>query len=131
MKPMVNELSRGDEHTRTPEEHLQQCMDGFDYYVTHTICRDKEELGTLLLALVKDYRDMLQDMCKSVFYNYVGEDDTQVVADNENTLTISVPQTTLLPAVNTLDVPRKVLREGAIYIQRDGHLYDIVGKQID
>ena len=131
MTLMVNELSRGDEDTRTPQEHLDSCMRGFDNYVTHTICRDNEELGELLLALVKEYRDMLYDMCKSVFFNYVGEDETQVVADNTNTLQIAPSTVTGISSQHSVFSIQKFVRDGQIYIQRNGHTYDIIGHQLD
>ena len=131
MTLLVNELSRGDEHTRTPEEHLQQCMDGFDHYITHTICRDNEELGPLLLVLVAEYRDMLQDMCKSVFFNYVGNDPTQVVPDNTNILQIDAPVTTKLQEINDMQPAEKVLKDGQLYIRQNNQLFDVVGKRVE
>ena len=131
MTLMVNELSRGDEDTRTPQEHLDACMAGFDNYVTHTICRDNEELGVVLLALVKEYRDMLYDMCKSVFFNYVGEDETMVVADNTNTLQIAPSTVTGISSQHSVFSIQKFVRDGQIYIQRNGHTYDIIGHQLD
>ena len=131
MTLMVNELSRGDEDTRTPQEHLDSCMRGFDNYVTHTICRDNEELGVVLLALVKEYRDMLYDMCHSVFFNYVGEDETMVVADNTNTLQIAPSTVTGISSQHSVFSIQKFVRDGQIYIQRNGHTYDIIGHQLD
>ena len=131
MTLMVNELSRGDEHTRTPQEHLDSCMAGFDHYVKHTICMDNEELGDLLLALVKEYRDMLEDMCRSVFFNYVGNDPTQVVPDNTNTLQIDAPVTTKLQEINDLQPAEKVLKDGQLYIRQNNQLFDVVGKRVE
>ena len=138
MTMMVNELSRGDENTRTPEEHTNACMTGFDAYLIDTICAvchwNEEMEATMpvaLLAAVKEYRDMLKDMCKSVFYNYVGEDDTQVVPDNTNTLQIAPPTSTAINSQSSTVNCQKILRDGVIYIQRGGHIYDIVGKQVD
>ena len=131
MTLMVNELSRGDEDTRTPQEHLDACMAGFDNYVTHTICRDNEELGELLLALVKEYRDMLYDMCKSVFFNYVGEDETQVVADNTNTLQIAPSTVTGISSQHSVFSIQKFVRDGQVVIIRNGKTYDVLGKELD
>ncbi len=131
MTLMVNELSLGDEHTRTPQAHLDSCMAGFDHYVRHTICVDNEELGDLLLTLVKEYRDMLNDMCHSVFYNYVGNDPTQVVPDNSNMLQIDAPVTTKIQEINDLQPAEKVLKDGQLYIRQNNQLFDVVGKRVE
>ncbi len=131
MTTMVNELSRGDEHTRNAAQNFQACLDGFDHYITQTICMGNDELATILLTLVTDYRNMLKAMCQSVFYNYVGEDETQVVADNTNTLQLTVPQVTSLQTTNNQLPTTKVLHNGTIRILRNGHTYDVLGKQLD
>ena len=131
MTLLVNELSRGDENTRDPEGHLETCMEGFDNYVKHTICKDNEELGAVLLVLVSEYRDMLEDMCKSVFFNYVGEDETQVVPDNTNTLQIAPSTVTGISSQHSEFSIQKIVRDGQVVIIRNGKTYDVLGKQLD
>lgn len=131
MTTMINELSRGDENTRQPAENLKACMDGVDAYVKDVVCGGNEELADVLQVLIAEYRTMLYSMCHSVFYNYVGEDATQVVPDNANTLTINVPVNTALDAVSNNPLSTKILNNGTIYILRNGHVYDVLGKQLD
>lgn len=131
MTTMVNELSLGDENTRQPDGNLKACMDGFDNYITQTICRGKEELGAVLKLLVAEYRIMLEDMCRSVFYNYVGEDPTQVVPDNTNTLQIDAPVTTVLQEINDQPTAEKVLKDGQLYIRQNNQLFDVVGNRVE
>ncbi len=138
MKTMVNELSEGDENTRQPEENLQACMDGFDTYLVDTICvlchRNAEmekSMTKIMLEVVKEYRDMLNDMCHSVFFNYVGNDPTQVVPDNTNILQIDAPVTTKLQEINDLQPAEKVLKDGQLYIRQNNQLFDVVGKRVE
>lgn len=138
MTTMVNELSRGDENTRDPEAHTQACMDAFDTYLIDTICaichRNEEmekKMSQAILALVKEYRDMLEDMCRSVFFNYVGNDPTQVVPDNTNTLQIDAPVTTVLQEINDQPTAEKVLKDGQLYIRQNNQLFDVVGNRVE
>ena len=131
MTTMINELSCGDENTRQPAENLKACMDGVDAYVKDVVCGGNAELAGVLQGLIAEYRTMLYSMCHSVFYNYVGEDATQVVPDNANTLTINVPVNTALDAVSNNPLSTKILNNGTIYILRNGHVYDVLGKQLD
>lgn len=138
MTTLVNELSRGDENTRSPQKNVDACMAGFDAYLLDTICAVCHWSGEMeviakpvLLKVVKEYRDMLEDMCKSVFFNYVGDDETLVVPDNTNTLQIN-PSTVANIINQKLDITnQKVFRDGQIYIHRNGHTFDILGKQLD
>lgn len=138
MTTLVNELSRGDENTRSPQENVDACMAGFDAYLLDTICAVchwSEEMEVyvkpVLLEAVKEYRDMLEDMCRSVFFNYVGSDPTQVVPDNTNTLQIDAPVTTVLHEINDLQPARKVLKDGQLYIRQNNRLFDVVGKRVE
>lgn len=138
MTTLVNELSRGDENTRSPQENVDACMAGFDAYLLDTICAVchwSEEMEVyvkpVLLEAVKEYRDMLEDMCRSVFFNYVGNDPTQVVPDNTNTLQIDAPVTTKLQEINDLQPAEKVLKDGQLYIRQNNQLFDVVGKRVE
>ena len=78
-----------------------------------------------------EYRIMLEDMCRSVFYNYVGNDPTQVVPDNTNTLQIDAPATTVLQEINDQPTAEKVLKDGQLYIRQNNQLFDVVGNRVE
>lgn len=131
MTTMINELSRGDENTRQPAENLKACMDGVDAYVKDVVCGGNAELAGVLQGLIAEYRTMLYSMCHSVFYNYVGEDPTQVVSDNTNTLQIDAPVTTVLQEINDQPTAEKVLKDGQLYIRQNNQLFDVVGNRVE
>ena len=137
MTMMVNELSLGDENMRDPEAHTKACMDGFDTYLIDTICTacHHEEYGPAItigiMKAIEDYRNMLEDMCKSVFYNYVGEDETMVVADNTNTLQIAPSTVTGISSQQSVISIQKIVRDGQVVIIRNGKTYDVLGKELD
>ena len=149
MTTLVNELSRGDEHTRSPQKNVDACMAGFDAYLIDTVCAVchwSAEMAVIATSavkkLVKDYRDMLEEMCHSVFFNYVGEavrdkndvlvvPETLVVPDNTNTLQIAPSTVTSFDfRLSTFDY-QKVFRNGHIYIVREGKTYTLLGHQLD
>lgn len=149
MTTLVNELSRGDENTRSPQKNVDACMAGFDAYLLDTICAVchwSEEMEALakpvLLKVVKEYRDMLEEMCHSVFFNYVGEavrdkndalivPETLVVPDNTNTLQINPSTVAQINHQTSTIQHQKFLRDGQILIFRNGRTYTLLGSQID
>ena len=138
MTTLVNELSRGDEHTRSPQDNVDACMAGFDAYLIDTVCAVchwSEEMAayatSAVKALVKEYRDMLQDMCESVFFNYVGQDKTLVVPDNTNTLHIAPSTVAQITNQKSQITNHKFFRNGQMYIVRGGKTYTFLGSQID
>ena len=129
---MVNELSAGDEHLNDPETKQQAVMTGFDNYISY-VCKDNAFLISGVKALLVAPRLVLQNMSKSIFYNYVGLDETDVVEDNANTITISTnSQSTavedILAPTNGL---QKEIINGVLYINRDGERYTTTGVLVE
>lgn len=138
MSTLVNELSRGDEHTRTPQNNVNACMASFDAYLFDTICsvchwtgETEAKVKPLLAEAVKEYRDMFEDMCNSVFFNYVGDDKSLVVPDNTNTLHIAPSTVEQINHQTSTIQHQKFLRDGQILIFRNGRTYTLLGSQID
>lgn len=129
---MVNELAAGDEHLYDPETKLQDVMTGYDNYISY-VCKDNATIIALVKVPLAAPRLILQNMCKSVFYNYVGLDETDVVEDNSNMIIIdanakpSAVETTLAPDTAT----RKELINGVLYIQRNGERYTTTGVRVE
>ncbi|MBQ6750965.1 MAG: metallophosphoesterase [Bacteroidaceae bacterium] len=88
---LVNTLSAGDEEKYNPEQKLNACLSAYDDYFKY-LCGNMSFIVSLAKDMMAeaglDLRDQLEAICRSVFYNYVGE-ATNVVPDNAITLQLT------------------------------------------
>ena len=129
---MVNELAAGDEHLYDPEGKLQDVLTGYDNYISY-VCKDNALVIAAVKVTLAAPKLLLQNMCKSVFYNYVGLDDTDVVEDNTNTILIDVnaPSTIVNTFLSPDETTRKELINGVLYINRNGERYTATGIRVE
>lgn len=80
---MIVELAKGDEEQRDPAAKVEACQKSYDAFVNEMFSTVNASLKELALSSVSDYSDKMNNIIKSVFYNYKGSADN-VVADNEN-----------------------------------------------
>ena len=132
MTDLVNALSAGDEDMDEPDVKLQACMDGFDAYIAY-ICNGNAFATLAFKTAAVAPKLVLRNMCRSVFYNFVGLDSTDIVSDNANVLYINVPSISTAieeVAADGLETT-KILRDGELYIKRNDAVYTITGIKVE
>lgn len=130
MTELVNSLSAGDEHLDNPEAKLEACMDGFDAYINY-ICNGNTIAKAAVKTLVAAPKLLMRNIFRSVFYNFVGSDSTQIVLDNANTLRLVPLERTGLDELSGDDAAaQKIWRDGVLYIRREGKLYTLTGMEV-
>lgn len=131
---MFNALALGDEDKGPSEDMLNDCMDGYDDYISY-LCDNNTVATYALRAATVLVKYEVRDVCKSVLYNYVDDVDN-VVADASGSFTLKGISTgEYVSSLETTtssqsDSGIKVFENGQIVIKYGDKTYNVLGMEM-